>query len=231
MASHETLLYGHKQLAYPVTIRMPENMIKIKVFIFAFIFSCVSLAQANELLELLKPGKSENEIYNEINNAELTKENLNLLLALWRGERGKYPGVPWELVSSDIVRISVANVLMQAKRQCRVEIDMNELHEFILLCSKSDDLKVKGRATFFLGMAGYESDIPFLSSIVLQEKEGYAEEAAMSITFIHSKAALYALEDLREKVHRESLQIFLDNILAKYKKYNLKEYSKSCDNK
>lgn len=184
------------------------------------------------LLESLESSNTNSdELYNTINNIDLSAQNLKLILAIWQRNSDKYPHINWEIATSDQVKIAIANVLTQAHRNCLIkeaDIRLDELHEFMLAMANSSSPSLKGRATLFLGLSGYESDIPFLTKIVLQEKQGYAEEAVMSISFIHKKSALQALESLKHNVSRQSLRDFIDSILSKYQHSGLREYSENC---
>jgi hypothetical protein len=191
--------------------------------------SNVTLAAQDKLSKIVRHETSVDEVYNSINNVEWSNENLEIVRDLWKEDLAKYAKVPRSAKDNDIIRLALANVLMQATRHCRISgIDMNELHDFVLSRTKSDNASVRGRATYLLGLAGYDSDIPFLVSVVESEKEGYAEEAALSITFIHSDAGLDALRNLAKKVSRPSLKSSLQEMVEKYQAYPLNNRSKDC---
>jgi hypothetical protein len=180
-----------------------------------------SQIEAKDLSEILRHRDDIDTIYNEICDVEWTKNNLQIARDLWNGNYQKYQNIPVEKVTNDIVRLALANILMQARRQCRVDIEMTSLHEYVRGMTTSDNLKIKGRATYLLGLAGYDTDIPFLSSVVRAEKPGYAEEAALSLMFLHSEAALAAIKELAGSVTREDLKNFLLDLENKYAEYPL----------
>lgn len=187
------------------------------------------LAGGSGFLDTLRYESDVDVIYNAINHVDWSPDSLDVVQALWNKDVLRYPDLPWEKLDDDIVRLALANVLMQAKRHCRINANMADLHDFVKSKAMSDDLRVKGRATYLLGLSGYEEDIPYLSSIVEAELEGYAEEAALSLAFIHSDAALDAIRDLEGKANRSSLKAFLQEILEQYQSHALVEYSKGCE--
>lgn len=192
--------------------------------------SSMSQATQNGLLQSVREDTDVDKIYNAINNVEWSDANLSTIRNLWEEGLIKYTKVPRSTADNDIIRLALANVLMQATRHCRISgIDMDQLHDFVLSRTKANNASVRGRATYLLGLAGYDSDIPFLVSVVETEKEGYAEEAVLSITFIHSEAGLDALTRLADKVSRPSLRSFLQETLEKYRVYPLKNRSKECE--
>ncbi len=168
-------------------------MKKNYLVIVLVLFSCSVFAGNNKLLETLRSEGDLNLLCNEINQVEWSTENLNIVQAVWSKNIDKYPDLPWQKLDNDIVRLSIANVLIQAHRHCKIESNMDELHDFVRSKTTSKSLKAKGRATYLLGLAGRNEDIPFLSSIVESEEKGWAEEAALSLIFMHTNEAVDAL--------------------------------------
>ena len=193
--------------------------------------SCLVLANGNKFLETLGNEPDVYSLYNVINQVEWSTENLNIVQALWNKDIDKYPDLPWHRLDNDIIKLASANVLMQTHRHCRLELNMDELHDFVRSKTMSDDLRVRGEAILLLGMAGYEEDIPFLSSVVEAEEKGRAEKAVWSLTFIHTDAVLDALRNLQEKVTRPTLKDFLQEEVEEYSRYPLIDYSKGCEHK
>lgn len=102
-----------------------------------------------------------------------------------------------------------------------MEFDLNELREYVKSKTTSNNLSIKSRATLLLGLAGYDEDIPFLSSIVKNEQKGFAEQAALSLTYIHSKSAVEELRVLNNVITRPSLKSFLQNLVSQYQSLGL----------
>lgn len=207
------------------------------------LFACMALAvlsnsavaAENELLELVRHEADVEKVYSAISRAEWSDANLSVVSNLWREGPAKHAKVPRSADENDLIRLALTNVLMQTTRQCVSRgiamIAMKELHDFVLSRTKSNSPSVRGRATFLIGLAGFDSDIPFLVSMVESEKEGYAEQAVVGITYIHSKAGLDALRSLEKKVTRPALRTFIHERLEQYEAYPLNEPFKECANK
>jgi hypothetical protein len=204
-------------------------MKKKYLFIVLVLFSCSVFAGDNKLLETLRSENDVDVLYNEINHVEWSTENLDVVQAVWSKNIDKYPDLPWQKLDNDIVKLAIANVLMQAHRNCKIESNMDELHDFVRSKTTSKSLKVKGRSTYLLGLAGRNEDIPFLSSIVESEEKGWAEEAALSLVFMHTNEAADALRSLQTKVKRQSLKDFLRKKVEKYDQYPLTQRTKGCE--
>ena len=55
---------------------------------------------------------------------------LPYVLDLWNLRQDKYPDLPWDVLSFDIVRLDIGNVLAQASRNGRIEVDSDAIHDF-----------------------------------------------------------------------------------------------------
>ncbi len=176
----------------------------------------VTLAEKNKLLETIKNESDVGVIYEYISGKHWTSENLTIMKALWEKDFKTYPDLPREKLNDDLVRLALANVLLQAGRQCHIKIDMDEVHDFVKSKTKSSDIGIKEKAIYLLGMAGYDEDIPLFSSIVKSEQLGFAEQAALALLFFNSSAALNALQDLSKQVKRPSLKKALQELVTTY---------------
>ncbi len=199
------------------------------VFLLGILFSIAPQAEENNLLKTIENESNVLEIFNAISTIDWTPENLSMLEALWKKDFKTYPNLPREKLNNDTVRLALANILMQANRHhCPIKIDMDELHDFVKSKAMSSDLEIKGDATFLLGLAGYDEDIPFLSAIVKEEQEGYAESAVSSLTSIHSYAAIDELRKLNKQVKRPSLKKDLQEVVEGYKNKGITNRTKGC---
>jgi len=198
---------------------------KFRYILFVFLIGVMNPIMAGQkedcFLSTIKNEHDINNIYNYINNIEWTASNLESIKALWEKDTNVKLVISMNKLNNDIIRLALANVLMQASRQCEIIMNIDKLHEFVKSRTHSKNLRIKGKATYLLGLAGYDEDIPFLSSIVMSEKEGYAEEAGLSLTFIHSTAAINALRNLVVTVDRPTLKTFLQALVVKYKNIGL----------
>ena len=176
----------------------------------------VTLAEENKLLETIKNESDVGVIYEYISGKRWTSENLIIMKAFWEKDFKTCPDLPREKLNDDIIRLALANVLLQAGRQCKIKIDMDEIHDFVKSKTMSNDIGIKSKATYLLGLAGYNEDIPFLSSIVKSEQQGFAEEAALALLFFNSSAALNALRNLSKQVKRPSLKMTLQELATTY---------------
>ena len=186
-------------------------------------------SERNEIIDLVRSERDIYIVYTKISNTEGTEKNLSVMDSLWKSDFSEFSDVQRTNSDKYLIRLALASVLVQAVRQCRYKtVGIDEFHNFFLLKTKSDNPSIKSDSMRLLGLAGFDSDIPYLEKIIKTEQEGYAEEAALSIMFIHSKAGLNALEKLSNSVSRPALKEFILEIVVKYKAYPLIDDSKDC---
>jgi hypothetical protein len=57
--------------------------------------------------------------------------NLAFIKDLWEGNSQKHPSIPWERFRLEIVRVELANVLLQAHRNGFKTVEKSQLHQFV----------------------------------------------------------------------------------------------------
>ena len=68
---------------------------------------------------------------NKIKRMHYQGEILPVIVDLWSHNRNEYPDLPWSVVGSDIVRLELANILVQAEVNGFINIDTNPLHQYV----------------------------------------------------------------------------------------------------
>ena len=77
---------------------------------------------------------------------------LPFLVDLWTNQKDKYPDLRWEIINSDIVKLDIADVLLQAQRNGRIQIDKGSVYEFIASLLDSNDVQVAQNAILTLSL-------------------------------------------------------------------------------
>jgi hypothetical protein len=89
---------------------------------------------------------------NNVKQMNYQGQILPFLVDLWSNQKTKHPELQWEIINSDIVRVDIANVLLQAQRNGRIQVDDNELYEFLARLLDSSDVQVAQNATLTLSL-------------------------------------------------------------------------------
>ena len=126
-----------------------------------------------------------------------------------------------------IVRTMVAHILAQAKKHCLLAIDVEPLRAYVLKHTENKSNLIRSSALKALGSVGDNRDIAALSNVVLSEKEGWAENAVLSLSLLQTNQALAELRSLKAKVKRKSLTEFISR-QTKYYGESFVGFAKTC---
>ena len=113
-------------------------------------------------------------IVKTLNNVKQMKyqgQILPFLVDLWSNQKAKYPELQWEIINSDIVRVDIANVLLQAQRNGRIQIDEDELYEFLARLLGSSDLQVAQNAILTLSLIDEPRSVDKILSAANRKKQ------------------------------------------------------------
>lgn len=89
---------------------------------------------------------------NDVKRMKYQGQILPLLVDLWSNQKAKHSELQWEIINSDIVRVDIANVLLQAQRNSRIQIDDDEIYEFFVRLTGSSDVQVAQNAILTLAL-------------------------------------------------------------------------------
>ncbi len=179
---------------------------------YAFIATCIgsfsAYAQSQNLNNLQAAFQARDldkiiRVLNDIKGARYQGDVLPVVKALWKGDSKALEGIPPELVGYPIVRINLADILLQAYKNGMVNVDVREIHQYARETVKSDDYEVKVNAMFVLGSINDERDVGTLKDVALQTTSDYLfRSAVVSLAkMCNSKAneALAAVEQNRKE--------------------------------
>jgi len=148
---------------------------------------------------------------------------LPLIRDLWDERKDKYPELPWKIINSDIVRVYVADILVQAGKNGHIEIDMQPIHDFVW--KLIDD--IDNRDAFVVRMAisslisfDEESDVDRVLSIAKQQKKATFQTSVMALSYMCNKKARKALEWLFEHEKKTEFKEYLGKMIRKSGDFN-----------
>jgi len=157
------------------------------------------VGNADTLLKAISAQKLDATI-NVLNQVKQTRHRgdvLPLLLALWDNDKKKYPDLPWSFVNLDVVRINIADILVQAYRNGQVDVDRASIHSFTKkVAAQSADAQARGAALLVLGMVDDPRDVQLLRSAALEERELVSPSAIVSLGMMCNADAAKTLGSL-----------------------------------
>ncbi len=68
----------------------------------------------------------------EVNSMKYQGQILPFLNDLWEQRTEKHPDLPWPVISTDIIRVHIANILLQAHINKQFDSDWSNLRKFVL---------------------------------------------------------------------------------------------------
>ncbi len=152
---------------------------------------------------------------------------LPFILDLWDDRKDKYPDLPWNIVNADIVRVEIANILLQAAANGRVEIDTEKLHEFVFGLIDNADIDVARSAILTLPLIDDERDVDKIFAIAKQQKKGTFRASVLTLAEMCNSAANAALDQLERLVENSESKSFIVETRDSMKAF--KKKSHWCD--
>ena len=128
---------------------------------------------------------------------------------LWDGREDKYPDLPWKTVNVDIVRVEIANILLQAAVNGKIEIDTEKLHKFVSSLIDSADVEVSRIAILTVSLIDDERDVGKIFSIAKQQKKRTFRASVLALAKMCNSAASVALDQLEKHVENSESKSFI----------------------
>lgn len=174
-----------------------------------------------ELKNVLK-SEDENAIVKALNRVKQNQRSSELMafiLKLWQEDSV----VANSILHSDVVRIELGNILIQANNNGFIKINREEIRKYArgVLAGRNDD--AKGTAIGTLGLMRNADDIDLFKKIALEENSLTFAEAILALNQSCEKRAKLALDEIKRRVVREDNKKFAQSSFE-----NLAHYRHGC---
>ena len=133
---------------------------------------------------------------NDVKRMGYQGQILPFLVDLWSNQKAKYPELQWEIINSDVVQVDIANVLLQAQRNGRIQIDDDELYEFLARLIGSSDLQVEQNAILTLSLIDEPRSVEKILSAANRKNKWTFRSSFIALTSMCHTAAEKALDQL-----------------------------------
>jgi|CXWL01.1.fsa_nt_gi hypothetical protein len=133
---------------------------------------------------------------NDVKQMKYQGQILPFLVDLWSNQKAKYPELQWEIINSDIVRVDIANVFLQAQRNGRIQINDDELYEFLEKLLGSSDLQVAQNAILTLSLIDEPRSVEKILSAANRKNKWTFRSSFVALTSMCHPAAEKALDQL-----------------------------------
>lgn len=180
----------------------------LEMFVLVTACQAVEVGKADTLLAAISAQNLDGTVatLNEIKRSRYRGDVLPMVKALWNNERDKYPNIPWPFVNLDIVRVNLADILLQADRNKEIEIDKRAIHTYVRkVAFDSTDMQAKAAALLALGVVDDPQDVAALQLVALAQRDPAATSAILALGMMCNNEAGTSLEGLPAKLKNERL--------------------------
>lgn len=166
---------------------------------------------------------------NTIKQMSYQGEILPFVRDLWDGRKDKYPELPWETINSNIVKVDIANILLQAHANGKIKLDTESVHRYVAGMISSTDIDVARNAILTLSLLDDEKDVAKILAIAKRQQKGTFRAAVVALSKMCNPAAAKALAQLEESVTGKELKSYVAETRRESQAF--KERSGWCDRK
>lgn len=126
---------------------------------------------------------STDEIISALNQAQMLNyqgEVLPFIQDLYLKKKEKYPKVNWREIELPIVRVKLANVLLQARRNSIIRFDVTSMHAELRRALQTSDRQVVWSAITTIAFIDDDNDVDLIYSFALHEDDTVTFRTAVS---------------------------------------------------
>lgn len=135
---------------------------------------------------------------NDIKRSRYKGDILPLLDALWNKDKEAASQVPQEMLDYDIIRIQIADILVQAHNNGLIEAPVNDIHAFARKLLKSSDKEVVASTVFVLAQIDDQEDVNEIEGVALNNKGYLFRSSVIALSMMCNSAADRALKRIGE---------------------------------
>lgn len=164
---------------------------------------------------------------NDIKTMSYKGQILPFVKDLWEQRKDKHPGLPWDVIGSEIVRVELADILLQAWKNGRMKLDPQPMHHLVSSLINSDDPDVARKAIGALSMVDDEADVEGIHQVAKQKESTTFRVAVMTLSSMCNQKAARAMAELERSITEPQLKSYI--MQRKQKADEFKEQTKWCD--
>ena len=127
-------------------------------------------------------------------------EILPFVLDLWEKRNDKHPRLPWDVVETNIVRVELADILLQAVKNRRLKLDSQPIHRFVSGLVDSDDPDVARKAIGALSIVDDEADVDRIHNVAKGKDPATFRIAVVTLTHMCNRKAANAIAELEGSI-------------------------------
>jgi hypothetical protein len=165
----------------------------------------------SELKQIIS-SEDEMEIVRAMNRVKQNQESHELMvfiMKLWANDKQEHPDLPWRVINSEIVRIELANVLVQASNNGLIKVDREAIRKYAMQVISGTDQLARATAINTLGLIRNSADLELIKNIALEEDARTFWAAIIALSASCDPRANVMLDDIKKNARRDESKKFL----------------------
>jgi hypothetical protein len=171
------------------------------------------------VIEVLKTDDADEivRVMNELKRKQSSWELMDFTMELWNKNKTKYPELNWVMLESPVIRIEIADILVQANYNGYVKIEKKEINNYAREVINGPDQMAKSQAVSVIGTLKNEADIPLLRNVALEENPVTFTSAILALSSFCKDQGANALNEINKKLKRTDSKKQFAKILQELK--------------
>ena len=133
---------------------------------------------------------------NDIKTMSHKGEILPFVADLWEQRKGKHAGLPWDVIESEVVRVELADILLQAVKNGRMKLDPQPMHHLVSGLINSDDPDVARKAIGALSIVDDDADVEGIYQVAKRKDPATFRVAFATLTQMFNQKAARSVAEL-----------------------------------
>lgn len=137
---------------------------------------------------------------NDIKTMSYKGEILPFVEDLWEQRKDKHPSLPWDVIVTKIVRVELADILLQAVKNRRLKLDPQPMHRLVSGLVDSTDPDVARKAIGALAIVDDETDVDRIHQVAKRKDPATFRIAVLTLTQMCNQRAGNAIAELEASI-------------------------------
>ncbi|MDH5667910.1 MAG: hypothetical protein OEY86_07865 [Nitrospira sp.] len=146
---------------------------------------------------------------NDIKTMPFKGQILPFVADLWEQRKDKHPGLPWDVIDSEVVRVELADILLQSWKNKLVKLDPEPMHRYLLGLITRQDPDVARIAIVALSAVDDEADVEGIHQVAKQKEPATFRVAIISLSRMCNQKAAKAIAELEESIAEPQFKSFI----------------------
>jgi HEAT repeat protein len=146
---------------------------------------------------------------NDIKAMPSKGEILPFIMELWDQRNERHPDLPWDVIGTEVIRVELADIILQAVKNGRLRVDPKPMHSFVSKSVNSNDPDVARKAIGALAIIDDETDVDKILGVAKRNDPTTFRAAVATLTQMCNERAARAIADLEVSTKDDTLRSYV----------------------